>query len=162
MKDGAVSTPRRESRLRPAILSVGLAAVFGCGGGTDSRTPGIDGDYVLASVDGRFLPTSVSGGFVTDIVVSGRFEIRGKAVRDIKERRKSNVSTTRVDTVPLTLVRINDTMILTRPSDQPTAEPDTATFSAGVVANGTLTWRTRSAPTDPAGVRSTLVYSRQR
>jgi hypothetical protein len=149
------------------VRAIPLALVFlatACGGGTDSKTPSIDGDYVLLTVDGRNPPTAVTPptALIAEILLSARFEIRGTAVRDIKERRKSNSATVTVDTMLLTLSRIGDRTLLTRASDAPTAVPDTATIADGVVPNALLTLRTRSAPSSSSAVRMTLVYTLQK
>lgn len=158
-----VVTPRREARLAGASLALALLLGTGCGGGgTDSRTAALDGDYALLTVDGANLPAVVQAGLVSEMLLSARLEIRGTAVRDIKERRLSNAPSATLDTADLTLVRVDDRTFLTRPSALPAAQPDTASLADGVVPNGLLTMRTRSAPSNPSGTRKTLVYARQR
>jgi hypothetical protein len=147
-------------RALPLALAL-LTAACG-GGGTDSKTHSIDGDYILLTVDGQSVPTLVQFGFVSETLISGRLEIRGTQVRDIKQRRKSNSPTTVTDTVMLTLSRVADRTVLTRPSDVPAATPDTATIADGVVPYALLTNRTTSAPSNPSGLRSSLVYTIQK
>lgn len=146
-------------RALPLALAVLTAA---CGGGTEPKTPSIDGDYLLLTVDGENPPVLVQSGFVGEFLLSARLEIRGTAVRDIKQRRKSNSPTIITDTAMLTLSRASDRMILTRPSDQPAVVPDTATIADGVVPYALLTNRTRSAASNPSGLRSSLLYTLQK
>ena len=139
-----------------------LASACGGGGGTDSKTPSIDGDYVLLTVNGTSPPVVVQSGLVGETLLSARLEISGTGVRDIKQRRKTNSPTVTTDTAILKLSRIGERTFLTRPSDQPTAEPDTATVADGLVPNALLTWRTHSAASNPSAFRSSLVYTIQK
>lgn len=145
-------------RAIPLALAVATTA---CGGGTDSRTPSIDGNYLLLTVDGANPPVVVQSGLVGEILLAARLEIHGTTVRDIKQRRKTNSPTIVTDTAILTLSRVSDRTILTRPSDQPGVVPDTGTIADGVVPYALLTLRTRSAASNPAGIRSSLVYTIQ-
>jgi hypothetical protein len=148
--------------VRALPLAIALLTSACGGGGTDSKTQSIDGDYVLLTVDGQSLPVVVQSGLVSEFLVSARLEIRGAGARDIKQRRKSNSPTIVSDTMDLTLTRVSDRRILTRPSDTPAAEPDTATIADGLVPYALLTLRTHSAPSNPSGVRSSLVYTIQK
>ena len=165
MEDRVVGTPRRPARLGRGSLPLALALLAGCGGATDSRTLPVDGVYVLLSVDGRNLPTIVASGLSgSETLLSARLEIAGASARDIKERRQSYTGSPVaivVDTVQLSLARKDDHTLLMTPTDFPTLQPDTASFSDGVVANGALSVRTRSAPTNFSSLRQTLLYSRQ-
>ena len=166
MEDRVVGTPRRPARLGRGSLPLAFALLAGCGGATDSRTLSVDGDYVLLSVDGQNLPAVVSSSWAgSETLLSARLEIASTSARDIKERRQSYTGspvTIVVDTVQLSLARKDDHTLLMTPTDFPGLQPDTASFSDGVVANGTLSVRTRSAPTNFSSLRQTLLYSRQR
>lgn len=144
-------------------ISLLLVLTSACGGGgTDSKTPSIDGDYVLLTVDGTSPPVLVQSGLVGESLLGARLEVRGSGVRDIKQRRKTNSPTVTTDTAILTMSRIGERTFLTRPSDRPTAAPDTATIADGLVPNALLTWRTHSAPTNPSAFRASLVYTVQK
>lgn len=148
--------------VRAVPLALALLTSACGGGGTDSKTQSLDGDYILLTVDGQNPPVVVQGGLVSELLLGARLEIRGAAARDIKQRRKSNSSTVVTDTAILALARVADRTVLTRPSDQPAAVPDTATIADGVVPYALLTLRTRSAASNPSAVRSSLVYTLQK
>lgn len=169
MENRGVGTPGRSARLVAASLLVALALVLGAGcggGGTDSKLASLDGEYVLLSVDGRNLPTVVASGLgATETLLSARLEIDGASALDIKERRQSvsgSPTTVTLDTVPLALARRDERTLLLTPKDFPNLQPDTASFADGVVANGSLSVRTRSAPSNFSSLRQTLLYARQR
>ena len=148
--------------VRALPLALALLTTACGGGGTDSKTQSIDGDYILLTVDGQNLPAIVQSGLVSELLVGATLEIRGSGARDIKQRRKSNSPTIVTDTTLLSLTRVTDRTVLTRRSDQPAAVPDTATIADGVVPYALLTLRTRSAPSNTSVLRSSLVYTLQK
>ena len=137
-----------------------------CGGGTDSKTRSVGGDYVLTAVDGENVPTEVASGLgATESLISGRMEFVADSARDIKERRRSTFgqpTTTITDTVWLKVTRVSERTLLLRPTYAPTLQPDTATLADGVAEDALLSVRTRSAPSTFSAFRRTLSYSRQR
>src|SRR4051812_37656426 len=98
----------RAGFVRAVPLSV-LVLASACGGGTDSRTPSVGGDYVLASVDGSNVPVVVLSGLGgTETLIGGRVEFVADSARDIKERRRSapgQTTATTTDTVWLKIQR---------------------------------------------------------
>ena len=143
-----------------------LALAAACGGGTEPKTRSVGGDYVLATVDGANVPTEVASGLgASETLISGRVEFEADSARDIKERRRTSLgqpTTTITDTVWLKVQRVGDHTLLLVPTYAPSLQPDTATLADGVVENGVLTVRTRSAPSTFSSFRKTLVYQRQR
>ena len=161
----AACSPR--ARGAPFALAVVAGAALACGGGsTDSKATAITGDYVLLTVDGANVPTEVASGLSgSETLLSARLEILGATARDIKQRRRNFAGSpvaTVTDTTEVQVTRRDDRTLLLRATSLPTVQPDTATLAEGIVPNGLLTWRTRSAPTNPSGLNATLVYSRQR
>jgi len=132
---------------------------------TDNTTlPDVVGNFNLLTYNGANLPTVVISALgYQETLLSARMELLGKTARDIKERRiqQSSGTTTVTDTVLLAVGRYNQVTLLLRPADAPTLQPDTAVVADGVVKEGLLSVRTRSAATQPTAMRATLVYGRQ-
>ena len=150
-----------------SLLTAGAIACSGSEGDGDvGPLPAITGDYALLTVDGANLPVIVASGLSgSETLLSARLELLGGTARDIKQRRRAfsgSPVTTVTDTVEVQVTRLNERTLLVRAPGLPNVAPDTATLADGVVENGLLTWRTRSAPTNPSGLNSTLVFGRER
>lgn len=164
---GTRATPRSRRGVALAFtISIAALGISACRleKATDNAPPDLVGNFNLLTYNGANLPTVVIVALgYTETLLSARMELLGKTARDIKERRIEDGSGTRtiVDTVDLSVGRLDNATLLLRPSDAPTLQPDTAVVADGVVKEGILTVRTRNGPIQPAGVRATLVYGRQ-